>query len=207
MVTAITKVKIKMRSITKKTKLRIPRPLLILGILLLIALTYAATAYAIKLWPFIQTKQIDQGSTKTTQTNDSSKQTTGVPTSSGTNQQETATPTKNTTSNNDASTQPFGDVTITAASQGQNETSDMLYVKAYIAGIKSSGTCTLTLTKGPKVITLPSVGLQSGSSTSTCQGFNISISQQNITTGTWDVSVGVQSGSAKAEAKTTVVIQ
>lgn len=63
-------------------------------------------------------------------------------------------------------------VTITAASINGS----MLQVRALIQGVVTDGTCDLSVTQNGVEILKKSAGVQAGPSTSTCQGFDVDIS-------------------------------
>jgi len=197
-----------MKSHTKATTKKFPKAILIGGAIVLLAAVYALTAHAIKLWPF------NTSTTGTSQTTSApTTQTQPTTTTDSTSSNTPAPSTTNTAKTSDTTTttpQPStGGILITSASQGtvQNNDSDTLHIRAQIDGTENSGTCTLTLTKGSATpITLTS-GIQAQSKVSTCQGFDISISGQGMSKGTWNIALGYTSGSLKGSTTGQVVIQ
>jgi hypothetical protein len=182
-----------------KKKKPVKTILLTIAVLLLLVGTYIAIAHAVTIWPFKATP-VAPSITKVLVTNPSPP--TGakandavVPKPSGsTKPSGTSEPTTTPTSSN---------VSITAASQR----ADILSIRTLIAGIESSGTCSLTLSKGASnITTIPVVGIQAGPSSSTCQGFDISVSQYGITPGLWSITINVSSGSMTSSTKGTVTI-
>lgn len=89
-------------------------------------------------------------------------------------------------------------ITITAT----NQNGDMLQVRTLISSIADSGSCTLTITQGSKIIT-KQAGLQAQANSSTCKGFDVPISE--LSKGTYslriDVLIGSSSGSVTREGK------
>ncbi|NTW61168.1 hypothetical protein HGB24_00585 [Candidatus Saccharibacteria bacterium] len=90
--------------------------------------------------------------------------------------------------NNSTTQESSGTVSITALSQNN----DTLNIRTLISNIAENGTCTLTLSKDNSTLSFKA-GIQPGPSTSTCQGFDLSISQQHITAGDWIVNITVES--------------
>lgn len=196
-----------MRSIKSNSQHSRRNALLVAGGLLVLAIAYTGTAYAMKLWPFGTTtsEQSSQGSASTTTTTDSEPPTDET---KATGSPAPATPVPGTTNTakdtpaQSSDPQPSGAISIPFAQQN----GDILQITTLITGVKSTDTCTLTLTKGSTVITLPPVGVQAGPSSSTCQGFNVSIpSQPQLTAGTWNISIAVSSDPTKpATSKVTI---
>lgn len=92
------------------------------------------------------------------------------------------------------------DLTITAA----NQNGSLLQIRTLIAYVSSSGTCTLTLTKGTQTIT-KTTAIQALASTSTCQGFDIAVSE--LSPGTWNASVNFENTDVTASATKGVSVQ
>lgn len=87
-------------------------------------------------------------------------------------------------------------VAITAASIEDG----VLYIRTSINGVYGSGQCALTLKNGSRLVT-KTAGIQALPQSSTCQGFNIPVSE--LASGTWTIelntSIGEQSGTATSE--------
>lgn len=91
-------------------------------------------------------------------------------------------------------------VNITAA----NQNSGTLQIRSLIESIVSDGTCTLTLSRDGKQITKTS-GVQTMSSSSTCQGFDVPVAE--LSAGTWTVTLNVSTEGRSGVATRTVTIQ
>lgn len=86
-------------------------------------------------------------------------------------------------------------VTITAVQPGST-----VYIRANIERVSSTGVCKLTM-NGPSSKTYSaSAPTQPLASSSTCQGFNVPMS--NLTPGVWRISITVEDGSATGTATT-----
>jgi hypothetical protein len=108
---------------------------------------------------------------------------------------------KDTANGSEGTTQPSTnvDVSITAA----NQNGSMFQIRTLIGAVTSDGTCTLTLTKGATVVT-KSAGIQAQSSSSTCQGFDIPVSELSAGDWTLNLSVATNSLSGSTTSKITV---
>ena len=91
-------------------------------------------------------------------------------------------------------------ISITSAIQ----TSASLQVGTQIAGVFSTGTCTLTLSKQGEQDIVKTAGVQPLASTSTCKGFDIT---DKLTPGVWNLSLVYESDNLTGTASTTKVIQ
>lgn len=190
-----------MRSIHKNTIKPIKKVFIVVSIVIALAAIYTATAYALKVWPFNTSSQkIEENSshTPTEQQPDS----TNTATDNNQVNDSKSNAIKDTPSSS-SSASPKSIVTITAANQDKQ--ADLLRIRTLISGVEGSGTCNLTLTKETSVITATS-GIQAGPSSSTCQGFDISISNQ-LSVGTWDIEIVVNAGSIQTSATGKVTIQ
>lgn len=76
------------------------------------------------------------------------------------------------------------EVTITASSLSSN--SSVYQIRSIIGLVTASGTCSLTLTNGEKTIT-KAAAIQALSSDSTCQGFDIPLSE--LSSGSWSATL------------------
>lgn len=86
-------------------------------------------------------------------------------------------------------------VTITTVQPGPT-----VYIRAIIDSVLSSGTCTLSMT-GPNSKTYSATApIQAMASSSTCQGFNVPMT--NLTSGSWKITVSIASGSNTGSATT-----
>ena len=76
---------------------------------------------------------------------------------------------------------------------GVNKTDSVTRVGVLISDLDSSGTCAITVTSpGSDVLYTTTVGVQAGSNTSTCKGFNIPNSA--LTTNKYSISIDYNSG-------------
>jgi len=98
---------------------------------------------------------------------------------------------------------PKEELAVTITAKNQNNSASTLQIRTLISSTVANGTCTLTLTKGDTVVTL-NAGIQSGPSDSTCQGFDVPLSQ--LSTGQWSIKINVNSGSASGKATSEVSI-
>lgn len=102
--------------------------------------------------------------------------------------------------NSDTSSPTSLTVSFTSAAQ----TGDTLRVRAKIDQLISTGTCTLTLTKDTKTVT-KTASVYASASITTCQGFDIPISE--LSAGAWSVKLTVANSTASGEASTTATIE
>lgn len=93
------------------------------------------------------------------------------------------------------------DMTITAA----NQTSGTLYIRTLIQTIRSTGTCTLSMTESSGKTYAATAGVQANPSTSTCQGFNVPVSA--LAPGDWHIVIDFEDSSIKAVASKDMTIQ
>ena len=103
---------------------------------------------------------------------------------------------ENTSTSNTSSTLP---VTITRA----NQNSSTLQIGTMIEKVTNTGSCTLTLRKGDQTVSRTS-NIQAGPNNSTCQGFDVPITE--LSTGTWTIKVDVVSGEVSGSASSEVTI-
>lgn len=94
------------------------------------------------------------------------------------------------------------DVTITASNLSVNLST--YQIRSLISAVVSTGTCTLTLTQSDKVVT-KTAGIQSLSSSSTCQGFDVPTSE--LAPGKWQVGLNFENNTLTGSASTSIVIQ
>lgn len=92
------------------------------------------------------------------------------------------------------------DITITDASQN----GPTFRVRSEILAITNTGTCTLTLTKSGQVVT-KTAGVQALPSSSTCQGFDIPSNE--LSSGTWTLSLRFENNTLVADTTKTVTMQ
>ncbi len=91
-------------------------------------------------------------------------------------------------------------ILITAASQNNN----IIQVRSIIQKVTTEGSCTLTLTKDQTIIR-KSASVQALADSSTCKGFDISISEFPDK-GTWLATVLYEDANGRSEASKNVVI-
>lgn len=110
----------------------------------------------------------------------------------------------NTVTQNDAQSTPTPasfTATITAASQYNGTVS----IRTLISGVVSqSGTCNLTITNGSQKIT-NSAATQALADSTTCQGFNVPVSQ--LGSGTWNITITATINGQSASASKTLAVQ
>lgn len=95
-------------------------------------------------------------------------------------------------------------VSFTALNPPVAGVSSTLTVRAEIGIVSTTGTCTLTLTKGSTVIT-KQAGLYAGPTTSTCQGFDVAESE--LSSGSWNAQLKVVSGDREGSVSRTFTVQ
>lgn len=100
----------------------------------------------------------------------------------------------------DANDQANLSVTITAA----NQNSGVLQIRTLINAISNDGSCTLTLTQGDKTIT-KQASTQAQATTSTCEGFDVPVS--DLSPGSYNIKVSVVIDSLAGSATRAGVIQ
>lgn len=191
-----------MQSIKKTPKHLLRSSLIIAGALIVLTIAYTATAFATKLWPFDMSSeqaahQSNDNATEKESSTENINATEGTP-APGTTTTAKDTPAESTPQ------QTSGTVSIPFAQQN----GDTLRITTLINGVQNTGTCTMTLMKESTTITVPPVGIQAGPSSSTCQGFNLPISSYpQLTAGVWDISISVDTGTAKASATSKVTVK
>jgi hypothetical protein len=92
-------------------------------------------------------------------------------------------------------------VAITAA----NQNGSLLQIRALISAVETTGTCTLTLTNTQNNTVTKAAGVQALATTSTCQGFDILISE--LSTGSWHIDLEYSNDSLTGTATQDVVIK
>jgi|GEM_PF-391208 len=195
-----------MRIKTRKTSKKLFIIGIIVGILLLLG---GATAYFYKThsnlfgWqPFPEptTSGINYNKPTEDQTKagDAAKQNTATQgtfkptTGSGSDQPPTPTP------------QPNGKSTVNVIITAANQNGSLLQIRSLISTVTNSGTCTLTLTRQGGTVT-KTAAIQAQSTTSTCQGFDISTSE--VTSGVWQLSLHFENSTLVGGASQTVTVQ
>lgn len=101
--------------------------------------------------------------------------------------------------NNETAPSAELDVHFTAVNQYE----DTVQIRAEISELVNSGTCTLTLTKGDATIT-KTANTQASASISTCQGFDIPVSE--LSPGEWNIHLTVTNNNNKGHATTTLTV-
>ena len=91
-------------------------------------------------------------------------------------------------------------IIISAANQNGNT----LQIRSLIQSVLGSGTCTIELSRNDQKISKTS-GVQAMSSSSTCQGFDIPVSE--LSPGTWTIHLTISSEGGAGSASRTVEIQ
>lgn len=91
-------------------------------------------------------------------------------------------------------------ITITAS----NQNGSIYQVRTLINVVVSDGTCTLTLTNGNHTVAKSS-GVQANPSSSTCQGFDVPVSE--LSPGDWDLTVTFSNETHQAKTSKTVTIK
>jgi cytoskeletal protein RodZ len=90
-------------------------------------------------------------------------------------------------------------MTITAA----NQNGSVFQLRSLISTVTNSGTCTLTLTQGSKVVT-KTAGVQASASTSTCKGFDVPVSE--LGSGVWQANLHFENDNVTADASQKITV-
>lgn len=121
-----------------------------------------------------------------------------------TDQQTAADEQKKQSLDNEQSTPPnTSPLSVIISAANENSSTSMLQIRTLIDKITSTGQCTLTLQKSGQTITKTAT-IQAGPSNSTCQGFDVALSE--LSSGTWQISVSVSSGDQSGSATSEVTI-
>lgn len=181
----------------RKTKNDQKKMFLIIGVVLAVLLVGLGAAYALKLSNDPKTKtgtinyspptdeqikngtSIKQGSVDNTNNSDSPSAPTPQP----------------------GSSLSTVEVSMTSANQNGNQ----FQVRFQIDADTSDGTCNMTLSKDGKVLTY-SAGIQVNSRVASCQGFNVPIDANNLTSGTWQLSMNYASTTLTGSMNTTIEV-
>lgn len=166
----------------------------------IVATLYIFMAQKYSIWPYnySQTNSTAQATTPTTD---------NTPVPSGST---VAKDQETTTSGSDPSPAPItppngGKSTVGVILSATNKTDSTLQVRAIIQNVTNTGECTLILKKqGTETIRTYKVGVQASSSTSTCKGFDIPLSE--LSTGTWELSLIFENDSLRGETSKDVII-
>jgi len=105
----------------------------------------------------------------------------------------------------DASSNQSGKVTpvnviITAAEQSKGQ----LVIRALIYTVSNEGACTLTLQKNDGAIVTKTAKVQASASSSTCEGFDVPVSE--LSSGEWRITVSYKSETLEGAAGHTVTV-
>ena len=174
---------------------------IIIAIVIAVLIGAGVFAYAYKLWPF----HASNASTIDTKPATKEQQNAGQQIKQ-TNADEDA---KNKSNGSDQPAapvpQPSGKSSVTVSITAANQNSGVLQIRSLIETVDSTGTCTLTLTKSGLPTVTKTAGVQALASSSTCQGFNVPVSE--LAKGTWNLNLLFENGTLKGEASKTVDIQ
>lgn len=106
--------------------------------------------------------------------------------------------------NQDSDTPQVDEGTLNVAFTSVHQNDATLQARVQIDPLISDGSCTLTLTKDGDTIT-KTAAVHAMASISTCQGFDVPVSE--LSSGTWNLTLSVTSGSASGSASTSTQIQ
>lgn len=115
---------------------------------------------------------------------------------------QTKTDTVNPSTSPSPSTQPQNSVTIEITASNQN--GSVYQLRTLINDVISGGSCNLTLTKGSAVVT-KTAPIQSLAQSSTCQGFDIPVSE--LSKGTWNVKINLSDSNVNGSVTSTIEIK
>ncbi len=85
----------------------------------------------------------------------------------------------------------------------KNQTDTVFQIRALISAVENNGTCILTLKNGNKIVTKTAKS-QALSTTSTCQGFDVPISE--LSSGSWDVLIEYNSDTLTGKVTEEIII-
>lgn len=92
-------------------------------------------------------------------------------------------------------------IAITASTQN----GDVYQIRVLISTVTSSGTCTLSLERTGYTTVTKTAGVQAGPSSTTCKGFDVSVSE--LSAGDWNARVVFKNASQSAEVSQIVTIK
>jgi hypothetical protein len=92
------------------------------------------------------------------------------------------------------------DITITAPAD--QSTTSPFQLRALIGAVVNSGTCTLTLTKTGSATVIKTAGVQPLASTSTCQGFDVTLSP-----GSWQMTLSFENEKITGSVSRSIMVQ
>lgn len=161
------------------------------GIIVIAILGWLAYAYNQQKWPF--TEPITDSTTAPQNTVDYSEPTEDQ-VSAGVIAKEKVAKDATTPSTEPSST-PTIPVSFTSVQPGKT-----VYIRTLIGAVTSNATCSLTMSGPNGKSYTASVGVQALSSSSTCQGFNVPMS--NLAPGNWTIAVTVTDGTSTGTAAT-----
>lgn len=180
------------------------KKLLIIAAAVIVLLGGATTAaYFSHMWPFNHsssinmkpaTKEQKDAGQKIKQNNANQEADNTTPNSKPTGSDQPAPPTP----------QPNGKSVVTMSITAANQNGSLLQIRSLIEIVNSSGTCTLTLSKAGASSVVKTAGIQPLASSSTCQGFDVPVSQ--LSQGIWSVDLVFENNSLRGETSTTVDI-
>lgn len=93
------------------------------------------------------------------------------------------------------------EVTITAA----NQNGSTLQIRTLIGVVENTGTCTLVLSRSGQTSVTKTAGIQALSSSSTCQGFDVPVSE--LSAGTWQALITFESSTLTGTATKSIMVQ
>lgn len=168
----------KSMKIAKKSH-KIPRPIAIASIIVIVGLLLAGGLYGYKLFQTNKNQVQSQNDSNEKKVKTDLNQPTNEQVKAGEQVKEKSL---TDTSKDDTSIDPSFIVTA----KNINTASSLLQIRTLLSEVVSQGTCTLTLTKDSSTISR-SVAIQAGPADSTCQGFDIPLSE--LSNGTWNISI------------------
>lgn len=164
-------------------------------IILTVLASYVLTAKLNNYWPFrpyqnVDTAEVSKGRLRTAEN------------------QSSTSPIKDTDSktpiNNEAVTEkPIDSNTLQATISASNQTETNLQIRVNINSVTSAGECTLVLSNGVSRIER-TAGIQPVASSSTCKGFDISLSE--LPAGAWNLTIDVITTDKKAHLTKNIII-
>jgi len=108
-------------------------------------------------------------------------------------------PNQSSKNNSSSLSEKTVNVEITSA----NQNGSILQIRTIIQFVTNSGNCTLKLTHNNEVVTR-TAGVQSATTYSTCQGFNVPIT--GMSKGVWDINITYTNGQYSGSTKGSITV-
>ncbi len=151
---------------------RYTKAITIVGLVFFVCLTLLATTYALRLWPFNASTDTTSSDTSPSQLEDSKPVTEEDKIQTGSDPLPEPQPVEGSSKRS-----------INAEITSINQSSTELHIRTILQTVTNSGTCTITMTHADGRVFSQSVDVQALSSSTTCKGFDIQLSE--LGEGSW----------------------